>query len=88
MVQRILYSDGDRIPAVTDFDLVIIDEAHRGDILDKEMGEEELFFRDQLDYQSKYRNIIEYFDAVRIGFTATPALQTTQIFGVSLLLSH
>lgn len=82
MVQRVLYNnDGDRMPAVTDFDLVIIDEAHRGYILDKEMADEELFFRDQLDYQSKYRNIIEYFDAVRIGFTATPALQTTQIFG-------
>ena len=40
-----------------------------------------IVFRDQLDYQSKYRNIIEYFDAVKIGFTATPALQTTQIFG-------
>ena len=81
MVQRILYNETDRMPAVTDFDLVIIDEAHRGYILDKEMAEEEIVFRDQLDYQSKYRNIIEYFDAVKIGFTATPALQTTQIFG-------
>ena len=71
MVQRILYNDGDRMPAVTDFDLVIIDEAHRGYILDKEMSEEEIMFRDQLDYQSKYRNIIEYFDAVKIGFTAS-----------------
>lgn len=25
--------------------------------------------------------MIEYFDAVRIGLTATPALHTTQIFG-------
>ncbi len=81
MVQRILYNETDRMPAVTDFDLVIIDEAHRGYILDKEMADEEIVFRDQLDYQSKYRNIIEYFDAVKIGFTATPALQTTQIFG-------
>ncbi|MBR4824153.1 MAG: type I restriction-modification system endonuclease [Spirochaetaceae bacterium] len=81
MVQRVLYNDGARMPAVTDFDLVIIDEAHRGYILDKEMADEEILFRDQLDYQSKYRNIIEYFDAVKIGFTATPALQTTQIFG-------
>ena len=81
MVQRVLYNDGTRMPAVTDFDLVIIDEAHRGYILDKEMADEELMFRDQLDYQSKYRNIIEYFDAVKIAFTATPALQTTQIFG-------
>lgn len=81
MVKRILYNTDETMPAVTDFDLVIIDEAHRGYILDKEMADEELIFRDQLDYQSKYRNIIEYFDAVKIGFTATPALQTTQIFG-------
>lgn len=81
MVQRILYNETDKMPAVTDFDLVIIDEAHRGYILDKEMSDEEIVFRDQLDYQSKYRSIIEYFDAVKIGFTATPALQTTEIFG-------
>ena len=81
MVKRILYNDEDTMPAVTDYDLVIIDEAHRGYILDKEMGEDELLYRDQLDYQSKYRNVVEYFDAVRIALTATPALQTTEIFG-------
>lgn len=81
MVKRILYNDEDTMPAVTDFDLVIIDEAHRGYILDKEMGEDEILYRDQLDYQSKYRAVIEYFDAVKIALTATPALQTTQIFG-------
>lgn len=81
MVKRILYNENDTIPAVTDFDLLIIDEAHRGYILDKEMGEDELLYRDQLDYLSKYRSVIEYFDAIRIALTATPALQTTQIFG-------
>lgn len=81
MVKRILYSDGERMPAVTDYDLLIIDEAHRGYILDKEMGDAEVLYRDQADYQSKYRAVIEYFDAVRIALTATPALQTTQIFG-------
>lgn len=81
MVKRILYNDEDTMPAVTDFDLVIIDEAHRGYILDKEMGEDEILYRDQTDYQSKYRAVIEYFDAVKIALTATPALQTTQIFG-------
>lgn len=45
------------------------------------MGEDELLYRDQLDYQSKYRMVIEYFDAVKIALTATPALHTTQIFG-------
>ena len=75
MVKRIMYNDGDTMPAVSDYDLVIIDEAHRGYILDREMGE------DQMDYQSKYRSVVEYFDAVKIALTATPALQTTEIFG-------
>lgn len=81
MVKRILYNGEDTMPAVTDFDLVIIDEAHRGYILDKEMGEDELLYCDQTDYQSKYRSVVEYFDAVKIALTATPALQTTEIFG-------
>ena len=81
MVKRILYNDEDTMPAVSDYDLVIIDEAHRGYILDKEMGEDELLYRDQADYQSKYRSVVEYFDAVKIALTATPALQTTEIFG-------
>lgn len=81
MVRRILYNDGDTMPAVTDYDLLIIDEAHRGYILDKEMTDEELLYTDQKDYQSKYRAVIDYFDAVKIALTATPALQTTQIFG-------
>ncbi len=81
MVKRVLYNDEDTMPAVTDFDLVIIDEAHRGYILDKEMGEDEILYCDQIDYQSKYRAVVEYFDAVKIALTATPALQTTKIFG-------
>lgn len=81
MVKRILYNEEETMPAVTDYDLVIIDEAHRGYILDREMGDDELLYRDQLDYQSKYRSVVEYFDATRIALTATPALHTTQIFG-------
>ncbi len=81
MVKRILYNDGDTMPAVSDFDLIIIDEAHRGYILDREMGKDEIIYRDQKDYQSKYRSVVEYFDAVKIALTATPALHTTEIFG-------
>ncbi|WP_373163807.1 type I restriction-modification system endonuclease [Agathobaculum sp. Marseille-P7918] len=81
MVKRILYNDGDTMPAVSDYDLIIVDEAHRGYLLDKEMGDTELLYRDQRDYQSKYRSVIEYFDAAKIALTATPALQTTEIFG-------
>jgi len=89
LVRRILYhetlegEDGREapMPAVTDFDLVIIDEAHRGYLLDRDMTDAELCYRDQRDYLSKYRSVVEYFDAVRIALTATPALHTTEIFG-------
>ena len=82
MVRRILYpEDSDSMPAVTDFDLVIVDEAHRGYLLDQELTDEEALYRDQRDYMSKYRSVVEYFAAVRIGLTATPALHTTEIFG-------
>lgn len=81
MIKRILYNEDDTIPAVNDYDLIIVDEAHRGYVLDKEMGDSELLYRDQRDYQSKYRSVIDYFDAVKIALTATPALQTTEIFG-------
>ena len=81
MVKRILYNDGEEMPAVTDYDLIVVDEAHRGYLLDKEMSDAEALYRDQRDYQSKYRSVIEYFDAVKIALTATPALQTTEIFG-------
>jgi type I restriction enzyme R subunit len=45
------------------------------------MGSDELLYRSQTDYVSKYRMVIEYFDAVKIALTATPAMHTTDIFG-------
>lgn len=81
LVKRILYPEGDMMPSVTDYDLIVVDEAHRGYILDKEMSETEMLYRNQDDYISKYRTVIEYFDAVKIALTATPALHTTEIFG-------
>lgn len=81
MVARIMGEDKERIPSSGDFDCIIIDEAHRGYTLDKELSEAELLFRDQNDFISKYKKVIEYFDAVRIGLTATPALHTKLIFG-------
>ena len=81
MISRIMSEEKDRIPSSGDFDCIIIDEAHRGYTLDRELSEAELLYRDQNDFISKYKKVIEYFDAVRIGLTATPALHTTQIFG-------
>lgn len=82
MMKRVLFSaDEERMPSAGDYDLVIVDEAHRGYTNDREMDETERLYRDELDFQSKYRQVIDYFDAVKIGMTATPALHTIQIFG-------
>src|SRR5690606_21715955 len=63
------------------FDCIIIDEAHRGYTLDQEMTEGELALRDTSQYVSSYRRVLDYFDAVRVGLTATPAKHTSEIFG-------
>lgn len=82
LVKRVLYAaDTSDIPPVDQYDLMVIDECHRGYLLDREMSDAELSFRGQEDYISKYRRVLEYFDAVKIGLTATPALHTTEIFG-------
>lgn len=64
------------------YDCIIVDECHRGYKLDRDMTELEQQYRSFEDYVSKYRQVIEHFDAVKIGLTATPALHTSQIFGV------
>lgn len=81
LVKRILYNESETSLGVSDYDCIIVDEAHRGYILDKEMSEDEVLYRNQDDFRSKYRAVIDYFDAVKIALTATPALHTTQIFG-------
>ena len=79
MVQRLFYSDNANLPTVGQYDFIIVDEAHRGYTSDREMSEEEMEFRDQNDYISQYRRVIDYFDAACLGLTATPALHTTDI---------
>jgi type I restriction enzyme R subunit len=82
MVKRILYNeDNQSKPGVGQYDCIVVDECHRGYLLDRELSDTEMAFRDQSDYQSKYRAVIEYFDAFKIGLTATPALHTSEIFG-------
>ncbi|SMO44897.1 type I restriction-modification system endonuclease [Melghirimyces algeriensis] len=81
MVQRLFKNDDEQIPSAGLYDCIIVDEAHRGYKLDKEMTETEMYFRDQQEYVSQYRRVLDYFDAVKIGLTATPAFHTQQIFG-------
>ena len=82
LVKRVLFAqDNSEAPPIDQYDLMVVDECHRGYLLDREMSDAELEFRSQDDYISKYRRVLEYFDAVKIGLTATPALHTVQIFG-------
>lgn len=82
MVRRIMYvGENETAPSTGQYDCIIVDEAHRGYILDKTIDEDEIDFKDEDDYRSKYRMVMEYFDAVKIGLTATPALHTVSIFG-------
>lgn len=79
MAKRLFGSDTP--PPVDSYDCIIIDEAHRGYALDQEMTEGELAVRDHVQYLSAYRRVLDYFDAVRVGLTATPARHTSEIFG-------
>ena len=82
MMRRVLFpAEGVAPPTVDQYDCIVIDECHRGYTLDREMSDTELSFRGFDDYVSKYRRVLDYFDAVKIGLTATPALHTTEIFG-------
>ena len=82
LVKRVLGpADPADVPPPGQYDLLVVDECHRGYLLDREMSAAELQFRDQEDYQSQYRRALEHFDAVKVGLTATPALHTVEIFG-------
>lgn len=82
MVQRLLYAaENATTPAVDQYDCIVVDECHRGYLLDRELSDTEMTFRGYDDYISKYRRVLDYFDACKVGLTATPALHTTQIFG-------
>lgn len=85
MVQRLLYAAEDAAtPAVDQYDCIVVDECHRGYLLDRELSDTEMTFRGYEDYISKYRRVLDYFDAYKVGLTATPALHTTEIFGAPI----
>lgn len=81
MIRRLFDEPGPDRPTPGTFDLVIVDEAHRGYTLDAELREDDLAFRSLDDYLSAYRRVLDYFDATTVALTATPALHTRQIFG-------
>lgn len=82
LVKRVAYTESAaEAPPVDQYDLMVVDECHRGYLFDRELSDAELSFRNQDDYISKYRRVLEHFDAVKIGLTATPALHTVSIFG-------
>jgi type I restriction enzyme R subunit len=81
MIRRVFEDPDAQRPTPGTYDLIIVDEAHRGYTLDAELREDDLGFRNLDDYLSAYRRVLDYFDATRIALTATPALHTREIFG-------
>ena len=81
MIRRIFDDPSALRPTPGTYDLIIVDEAHRGYTLDAELREDDLGFRNLEDYLSAYRRVLDYFDATKIALTATPALHTREIFG-------
>ena len=79
MVKRVI--DVEESIPVGRYDCIVVDEDHRGYTLDATMTEGEMELRSLNDYVSSYRRVLDYFDAVRIGLTATPAKHTSEIFG-------
>ncbi len=87
MVKRILWSSPDDPPVPIDrYDCIIVDESHRGYTLDREMTEGEQELRGFEDYVSTYRRVLDHFDAIKIGLTATPAQHTREIFGAPVFV--
>jgi type I restriction enzyme R subunit len=88
MVQRVLGVEDESgkldTPSVGQYDCIIVDECHRGYLLDRELSDQQFLFRDEDDYISQYRRVLDYFDAVKVGLTATPALHTKEIFGAPI----
>ncbi len=82
LVRKCLLPQEEQLPLPVDtYDCIVVDECHRGYNLDQEMSELELEIRSEHDYISRYRRVLDHFDAVKIGLTATPALHTVEIFG-------
>lgn len=81
MIRRVFDDPEVERPTPGTYDLIIVDEAHRGYTLDAELREDDLGFRNLDDYLSAYRRVLDYFDATKVALTATPALHTREIFG-------
>jgi len=84
MIRRVFEDPDAKRPTPGTYDLIIVDEAHRGYTLDAELREDDLGFRNLDDYLSAYRRVLDYFDATKIALTATPALHTREIFGAAV----
>ncbi len=81
MIRRVFDDPEAERPTPGTYDLIIVDEAHRGYTLDAELREDDLGFRNLDDYLSAYRRVLDYFDATKVALTATPAMHTREIFG-------
>lgn len=81
LVKRIIYNEEAIKPSVTDYDLIVIDEAHRGFVLSNEMEAREQLYKNRRDYVRKYSQVLDYFHTAIVAMTATPTQHTSALFG-------
>jgi type I restriction enzyme R subunit len=79
LFDRIFINGDESTPSVTDYDLIIADEAHHEYTTDRETGGEELLC--QSDHASEYHAVLDYFDAVKIVLTADSTQRISEICG-------
>lgn len=78
MTNMVLASDAP--PPIDYFDCIIVDEAYSGYMLEKEFIEGKLTTRSSQQYLKEYQQLLHYFDAFKIGLTATPIKLITDLF--------
>lgn len=79
LVNRTILSDN---PLDADaFDIIIVDEAHRGYTPDAKATSNEQLFLSEQNYLNTYKRVLDYFPATVIGLTATPSSQSVALFG-------
>ena len=72
---------GDALHAVSDYDLIIVDEAHREYSQDLHAVCHSAASGASSRHSRAYHAMLDYFDAVKIALTATPAWHITSYFG-------
>jgi type I restriction enzyme R subunit len=84
LFERIFINSDEPGPSVTDYDLIIADEACREYTPDRAISGEEDSYGNRSDHVNEYHAVLDYFDAIKIVLTADSSQHAADIFGKPL----